>query len=127
MLEKLTEDSQEAAELLRAVKQDYQEDRRVQVSAEERGKFERMTKWMLDNGAVLSKMKIRWLGPDYRGVIATRDILAGEQFMYVPDKLIVSLDMIKQTPTAKAILATGADVKLDMVNHSILGVYMLEQ
>jgi len=107
-----------------SVKRDFDADNRVVVSLEERGKFERMIKWMLDNGAVLNKMKIRWLGPDYRGVIATRDIKAGEQFMFVPPKIILSGDMVVEQPEYK-VYSENEEVRKRL--DCLTSLYMLNE
>jgi len=47
-------------------------------------RFEKMLKWLSDGGSTFEKLKIRYYGPEYRGVHAARDIKKGEIILYVP-------------------------------------------
>jgi hypothetical protein len=79
-------------ELKTKIKEDYEADQVVKVSDAERVKFDRMLQWMRDNGASINKCKIRWFGPDYRGVVADRDIKKDDVVMFVPRRLLANYE-----------------------------------
>ena len=49
---------------------------------------------MTQNGSDLSKVKLQQYKNNYRGVIATQDIKAGESVIFVPRKLIITSENI---------------------------------
>lgn len=69
----------------------------MQVEPSDRARFERLINWMKENGATINKMKIRWLGPEYRGVVASRDINKGDLLLSVPKNLVMNPDKYKES------------------------------
>jgi len=57
-----------------------------------------MFDWMLQGGANFDKLKMRYYGPDYRGVHAARNIKKGETILYVPKQEIITLEMAMESP-----------------------------
>ena len=43
-----------------------------------------MFDWMNEGGSNFEKLKMRYYGPDYRGVHASTNIKKGETILYVP-------------------------------------------
>ena len=85
-LEKATElDAQntDARELLSEAIEERKEDNYVPVQAE-KDRFVTMFDWMTEGGSDFKKLKMRYYGPDYRGVHASTAIKKGETILYVP-------------------------------------------
>ena len=72
-------------------------DLNVPVQAE-KDRFDALFKWMKEEGADFTKLKLRYYAPDYRGVHAARDIKKGEIIVYVPLKEIITLEMAMACP-----------------------------
>jgi hypothetical protein len=66
------------------LKQEIEEDNFLPPDHPERLRFEKMLKWLSDGGSKFDKLKIRYYGPEYRGVHAARDIKKGETILLVP-------------------------------------------
>lgn len=52
-----------------------------------------MLDWMKDGGANYDKLKLVYYNEKNRGVHAKLDIVAGEQVLFVPLNLLVTLEM----------------------------------
>jgi hypothetical protein len=57
------------------------------IPAEERACYAALFKFCKENGAIIKKLKIAYFDPGYRGIMAARDIEAGEIIVYIPDRL----------------------------------------
>jgi histone-lysine N-methyltransferase SETD3 len=77
----------------------------VAVDPEERARFDKLIQWMRENGAHVDKVKIRWLGPGYRGVVAERLIRKGEEIMFVPKNVCITSMMAENSPIVNAVNA----------------------
>ena len=58
---------------------------------------------MNGGGADISKVKLEYYSENYRGVVATVDIKKGEDVLFVPHSLILTLDSICDSPICKSI------------------------
>ena len=67
----------------------------------ERTKFERLIEWMQAGGAYTEKLDLRYYAENFRGVHAARDIKKDETVLFVPFKLILTLDNVSDTPIGK--------------------------
>ena len=76
-------ENHEMKDQLDFAQEERKEDNFVPVPAE-KVRFEAMFDWMLQGGADFDKLKMRYYGPDYRGVHAARNIKKGETILYVP-------------------------------------------
>ena len=85
------------------VKEDYN----IPEDDPERMRFETFFDWMKEGGANFDKLKLRYYGPDYRGVHAARDIKKGEQILYVPKKELITLEMAIDTPIGRKMFQKG--------------------
>jgi histone-lysine N-methyltransferase SETD3 len=113
--------------LLLEVKEQYDADHLINVQAEEKDRFERMFKWMKDDGAKFDKLKMRYYGPDYRGVHAARDIKKGEIILYVPKQEIITLEMAMESPIGALMAAKNMRHRLLSPKHSFLSCFIMQE
>ena len=95
------------SELFKETDEEIKEDNKLPVDDPERVRFEKMLKWLKDGGSKYDKLKIRYYGPDYRGVHASRNIKKGETILYVPLHQIITLEMAIQSPIGKKMYEKG--------------------
>jgi CRISPR/Cas system-associated endonuclease Cas3-HD len=69
-------ENEDLKSLLSEVKEQYDADHLINVDAEEKERFEKLFKWMTKDGANFDKLKMRYYGPDYRGVTSKREKLS---------------------------------------------------
>ena len=90
-------------------------------------RFESLFKWMIDDGAIFDKLKMRYYAPDYRGVHAARDVKKGETILYVPLKEIITLEMAMESPIGSLMAARKFRQRLVSPKHSFLATYIMEE
>ena len=61
-------------------------------------KFSNFENFLQTGGADIKSLKIKHYTEDYRGVHASQDIKKGEQVIFIPNDLILTLEDAKQTP-----------------------------
>jgi len=66
--------------------------------------------WMRENGAKFSKIRMKYYGPDYRGVHTCKAMAAHETFLWVPKSLIITPKMGRETIMGSLIKASGARI-----------------
>ena len=76
-------------------------------------KIERFMKWMREGGAKFKNVRMRYYGPDYRGVHACGEIGANEVFLNVPKNLIITPQSGRLTEIGAKILASKVKVNWD--------------
>ena len=54
--------------------------------------------WMKEKGAEFSKIELREERSNMRGVFAKEDIKKGETLLFVPDRILLSLEKAMDTP-----------------------------
>lgn len=91
-------DNEEMLQFLARVEQEIKEDSVLPKDDPEVVRFNKLFDWMKEGGATFDKLKIRYYGPDYRGVHAARDIKQGETILFVPNKELITLEMAFETP-----------------------------
>lgn len=82
---------------------------------------------MKKDGANFDKLKLRYYGPDYRGVHAARDIKKGEQILYVPKKELITLEMAIDTPIGRKMFEKGHRQRLISPKHSFLAAFLMQE
>lgn len=97
------------------------------MDAEEKERFEKLFKWMTKDGAQFDKLKMRYYGPDYRGVHAARDIKKGETILYVPKKEIITLEMAMESPIGSLMAARNMRNRLLSPKHSFLSCFIMQE
>lgn len=113
--------------LLIDVKEQYDADHLVNVDPAERARFDRLFDWMKHDGSEFDKLKMRYYGPDYRGVHAARDIKKGETILYVPKKEIISLEMAMESPIGALMAAKNLRNRLLSPKHSFLSCFIMQE
>lgn len=64
-----------------------------------------MVKWLCDGGADITKVKIRYYGPNYRAIHAAKDIAKKSIVLSIPRRYILSIDVVEATEASKLINA----------------------
>lgn len=93
----------------------------------EKERFETMFRWMKDGGANFDKLKLRYYGPDYRGVHAARNIKKNETILYVPKSEIITLEMAMESPIGALMAARNFRQRLISPKHSFLATYIMQE
>lgn len=112
--------------MLNTAQEELKEDSYVPVP-EEKTRFEALFDWMKQDGAIFDKLKLRYYGPDYRGVHAARDVKKGETILYVPLKEIITLEMAMESPIGSLMAARNFRSRLISPKHSFLATYIMEE
>jgi len=82
---------------------------------------------MKEGGADFSKLKLAFYSENNRGVHTLRDIKIGEQVLFVPDNLLITLEMAFQSPLGKLMYEKGLRQRLISPKHNFLGAYILQE
>lgn len=99
----------------------------INVSLEEKKRFDRLFSWMKKDGADFEKLKMRYYAPDYRGVHAAREIKKGETILYVPKKEIITLEMAMESPIGALMAAKNLRNRLLSPKHSFLSCFIMQE
>lgn len=102
------------------------EDNHVPV-LEEKVKIDALRKKMEDDGAKFTKMKMRYYAPNYRGVHASRDVLAGETILFVPHKQLLSIKVAQESPICKLMTEKELKTKLKASKDCYFATYIMEE
>lgn len=86
-----------------------------------------MLDWMKDGGANYDKLKLVYYNEKNRAVHAKSDIHTGEQVLYVPLSLLVTLEMAYKSPIGKKMYENGLTQSLISPKHTFLCAYMLQE
>lgn len=121
----LDPENQDMIKLLDELKKEYEEDNFLEADHPERLRFEKMLKWLSEGGSKFEKLKIRYYGPEYRGVHAARDIKKGETILYVPKEQIITLEMAIASPIGSKMYEKGLRQRLISPKHSFLATYIM--
>jgi len=106
-------------------KQRYTEEYGLEYGDATMKKIERFTKWMKDNGAKFNKIRMKYYGPDYRGVHSYKQINATETFLWVPRKLIITPQSGRETEIGKLVHKAG--IKLSWEYLIYITIFLMEQ
>lgn len=88
-------------------------------------KCEKFIVWLRQNGAILKNTMIKYYGPDYRGVNASKEIKAGEIIVDFPMNLFFTIEHGEKTPTGKKLVATG--LKFNKPQLIYITIYILSE
>ncbi len=103
----------------------YKQECGLEYGCETMQKIDRFICWLNESGARFNKIRMKYYGPDYRGVHAVKPIEAGEAFLWVPKKLIITSQMGKETDIGKAIVGSGVQLSWDYLVY--ITIYLLVQ
>ena len=67
-------------------------------------KRHKLIEWMKKAGSDISKVQIEYYSDDHRGLHAAQDIWKGKTIMFVPDTLMLTIDIISDNPIAKQMI-----------------------
>ena len=109
------------------VKEQYEQDHLINVEPSEKARFDQLFDWMRKDGAQFDKLKMRYYGPDYRGVHAAREIKKGETILYVPKKEIITLEMAMESPIGALMAAQNMRSRLLSPKHSFLATFIMQE
>jgi hypothetical protein len=70
---------------------------------------------------------LRYYSTNYRGVHASQDIKIGEQILFVPRNLLITLEMAYKTPIGKLMYEKGLRHRLISPKHNFLGSAVLQE
>ena len=87
--------------------------------------FIRFLKWLKDGGAFFDNLKIVQYSENFRGVHAKTNISPNEVILYVPNDLIITLEMAKATIIGTKMMLIWT--KLNSPKHSFLASYLLQE
>ncbi|KAG5190393.1 hypothetical protein JKP88DRAFT_160443 [Tribonema minus] len=82
-----------------------------------------LEQWLLDNGAKFPKLEVHSYDEEFRGMHASCDLPADERIIEVPLKCLITVEMGKETPVGRAVVA--ADPDLDAPKHIYLMLFLL--
>jgi tetratricopeptide (TPR) repeat protein len=66
----------------------------------EQGRYARLRKFLVENGAEVSRLRIHETTPDFRYVAAHRRIQQGETILTIPQSVLILLSDVKKDPIA---------------------------
>jgi hypothetical protein len=93
------------------------------LAVEEQKLYNDYTEWMKEHGSKFDRIVLKHFGPDYRGIIAKENIERGEQIMYIPKSLLITLITARQSKIGTLIQAKNTT--LIYPNNSLLSSYLL--
>ena len=86
-------------------------------------KFDVFEQWLRDNGSKFPKLVLQDYGNEVRGCHASDPIMKNDVLVEIPLKCLITVEMGKETPLGKAILASNID--LDAPKHIFLMMFIL--
>jgi histone-lysine N-methyltransferase SETD3 len=123
----LDPDNDAARELFEECKSEWNEDHSVSEDNPEKIRFGCLEKWLKDGGSKYEKLKIRFYTPIYRGVHAANKIKAGEEILFVPKDLIITLEMAEESPIGTKMMYHNLKSKLLSPKHGFLTTFILQE
>eukprot|EP00826_Nyctotherus_ovalis_P024906 TRINITY_DN1921_c0_g1_i14.p1 TRINITY_DN1921_c0_g1~~TRINITY_DN1921_c0_g1_i14.p1 ORF type:complete len:238 (-),score=72.56 TRINITY_DN1921_c0_g1_i14:848-1561(-) len=96
-----------------ALKKQCREEYGLEHSSADMRKIESFMRWMRESGAQFKGLRLKFYGPDYRGVHTNETIEANEIFLKVPYHMIITPKSGKNTEIGKKILATKVKINWD--------------
>ena len=113
------------SQLLLILQEEYKADNVLSKDHPEIVSFNKLVEWLLKGGAKFDKIKMRYYSEGYRGVHARDRIKKGEQFLYIPKDLIITLEMAKKEPVG--LKMAKIESSLLSPKHSYLSTYVLQE
>lgn len=115
----------ELAKQLEILKIKYHEESGVEYGNENMMKMKRFIDWMVENGAKFDKIRMKYYGPDYRGVHAFKPINQAENFLCVPKKLIITPQLGRETEIGRLVKKSGIKISWDYLFY--IALFIMEQ
>ena len=81
--------------------------------------------WLKENGAVSPKLELRQVSKDNRIMIATKDIHERETILHVPKKLLITIEVAKQSDLVKQLSEKSGDDEI--YRNDLLTLFILEE
>ncbi len=97
----------------------------INIDCPEFVQMQRFLKWLKDNGAIFDKLQIRFYTKNYRGVHAKSKIKLNEVFLVVPQRLIMTLEMARESPIGAKMMK--ANLHLISPKHSFLSTLVMQE
>jgi len=110
---------------LKEFKARYQKEHGLPYGDATMEKIETFISWMKTNGAKFDKIRMRYYGPDYRGVHTVKDLQNSELFLHVPKKLIITRQAGIETPIGKKVFEANLDLSWDYL--AFITIFLLTQ
>ena len=120
-------DNQDIMNFRESIQKEIDLDNKLPHDHPERKRFQDLLGWMKEGGADFSKLKLAFYSENNRGVHTLRDIKIGEQVLFVPDNLLITLEMAFQSPLGKLMYEKGLRQRLISPKHNFLGAYILQE
>ena len=89
------------------------EEHGLEYNDEKMKKIEQFMYWMREGGAKFRNIKMKYYGPDYRGIHTYEKIDAGDIFLNVPYEMIITPQLGESTEIGKKIINTSVKVYWD--------------
>lgn len=80
-------------------------------------KIENFMNWIREGGAIFKGIRMKYYEPDFRGVHAVQEIKQSEIFLNVPQNLIISPKLGKETPIGSKVLNSGVRISWDYLSY----------
>jgi len=113
------------AEKVAEIKKKCKEEHGLTVENPEMRKIEKFIKWMRDGGAKFKGIKMRYYGPDYRGVHTSEAIAGGDIFLSVPSNLIITPQSGRECEIGKLVLKSGVKVNWDYLVY--ITIFLIDE
>ena len=120
-------ENEQILKLIMDIDEEYKTDNSLPYEDPERQRFEKMLTWLKQGNSKFDKLKIRYYGPDYRGVHASRDIKKGEIILLVPYNQIITLEMAFASPIGAKMYEKGLRGRLISPKHSFLCTFIMQE
>lgn len=119
-------DNAEIKQMLSEIENELKGDAHVPVAVEKE-RFDRLFQVMKDSGGKFEKLKIRYFGPDYRGLIATKDLKCGEIACFMPLRNMITLEMACASPIGHKMCLKNLKLRLISPKHSLMATFVLQE
>ncbi|KAJ2719702.1 hypothetical protein GGI07_005058 [Coemansia sp. Benny D115] len=89
-----------------------------------------LREWCKSRGMPKTKLTLAYFPDTFRGMMATRDIGAGEDLIQVPERLLVTASRVRRHTMARAAAAvapTGHGPRWSLTEHQALAYWLLEE
>jgi len=111
--------------LVEEIEKEYKEDNKFPADDPEMIKIRDLCDWLQTGGAIFDKLKIKYYEKNYRGVHSSQIIKANELILFIPKSHLITLEMARQTPVGKKMMAAG--LSLLSPKHSYLSTFLLDE
>ena len=88
-------------------------------------KIELFTKWLKEGGAKLDPVRMKYYGPDYRGVHSCKIIKPNDIILKIPENLIITPQRGRDTPIGKLVMESNIHIVSSYLFY--LTLFFLEQ